>query len=138
MTIARAAGLRRPARGEPRRRRAVGLLGIELETRRRNRMNGTVPRHRRGGFAVAVDQSFGNCPQYIQARAPRFVADPAQRRTAAPGAPGRALLSPAAPRLVARRDTFFIASAAGATAQRRMRRRASTSRTAAASPASCA
>lgn len=46
----------------------VGLLGIELETRRRNRANGRVSDWDELGFTVAVDQSFGNCPQYISKR----------------------------------------------------------------------
>jgi uncharacterized protein len=46
----------------------VGLLGIELETRRRNRANGKVTDWDDQGFTVAVDQSFGNCPQYISKR----------------------------------------------------------------------
>ena len=41
----------------------LGLLGIELSTRRRNRMNGRVSMLDGSGFAVSVDQSFGNCPQ---------------------------------------------------------------------------
>lgn len=47
---------------------AVGLLGIELNTRRRNRMNGHVIEQRARGFSVQVDQAFGNCPQYIHSR----------------------------------------------------------------------
>lgn len=46
----------------------VGLLGIELETRRRNRANGKVTSWDEEGFTVAVDQSYGNCPQYISKR----------------------------------------------------------------------
>jgi predicted pyridoxine 5'-phosphate oxidase superfamily flavin-nucleotide-binding protein len=46
----------------------IGVLGIELATRRRNRLNGIVTGVRRSGFTVQVRQSFGNCPQYIQAR----------------------------------------------------------------------
>lgn len=46
----------------------IGLLGIELPTRRRNRMNGVISDTGAGGFAVHVQQSFGNCPQYIQTR----------------------------------------------------------------------
>ena len=46
----------------------IGLLGIELETRRRNRANGKVTDWEDQGFTVAVDQSFGNCPQYISKR----------------------------------------------------------------------
>jgi predicted pyridoxine 5'-phosphate oxidase superfamily flavin-nucleotide-binding protein len=90
----------------------VGLLGIQLETRRRNRMNGTVAAVDSGGaITVHVDQSFGNCPKYIQARAPFFAADPA---TAAPRGvhrEGRAL-SPRAAAMVTAADTFFIATAA--------------------------
>ena len=47
---------------------AIGLLGIELATRRRNRLNGAVGMVDATGFIVRVGQSFGNCPQYIQAR----------------------------------------------------------------------
>jgi uncharacterized protein len=51
----------------------IGLLGIELHTRRRNRLNGTVTAIHSDSFDVQVGQSFGNCPQYIQAR--RFELD---------------------------------------------------------------
>ncbi|MEO0353707.1 MAG: pyridoxamine 5'-phosphate oxidase family protein [Cyanobacteria bacterium P01_A01_bin.3] len=46
----------------------IGFLGIELHTRRRNRINGVVTAVHPGGFDVQVVQTFGNCPQYIQAR----------------------------------------------------------------------
>nr|WP_082754715.1 pyridoxamine 5'-phosphate oxidase family protein [Burkholderia savannae] len=87
----------------------LGGLGIELHTRRRNRINGVVASLAGDAMAVAVDQSFGNCPKYIQSRtstpAPpqRIDAAPPQRRAARLGADDRALL--------ARADTFFIASA---------------------------
>ena len=91
---------------------AVGLLGIELATRRRNRMNGTVTRTGKEGFAVRVEQSFGNCPKYIQVRKPVFAAEPSpdsgSHATRAEGA----LLSARAIDLVRRADTFFIATAA--------------------------
>ncbi len=45
----------------------IGLLGIELATRRRNRLSGLFRQHDRG-FAIDVSQSFGNCPQYIHER----------------------------------------------------------------------
>ena len=90
----------------------VGVLGIELATRRRNRMNGTVIAADGAGFAVYVRQSFGNCPQYIQARTPEPV-EAAARAPHPPGAEG-ALLSPAAEALVRAADTFFIASASPA------------------------
>jgi len=101
-----------PAAGDPLARQLsvgapLGLLGIEPHTRRRNRMNGTVAALDERGFTVAVDQSFGNCPQYIQARQPSW-AD-------APPAPPQALgvsLSPRAIGLIRRSDTLFIATAA--------------------------
>ncbi len=87
----------------------VGLLGIELDTRRRNRMNGVVAARDERGFAVEVRQSFGNCPQYIQARAPFFVLDP-ETKPAAASREGP-LLSDLATTLLHQADTFFIATA---------------------------
>jgi len=46
----------------------IGLLGIELHTRRRNRMNGRIQHRDEHGFSVEVEHSFGNCPKYIQIR----------------------------------------------------------------------
>jgi hypothetical protein len=42
----------------------AGLLGIDLATRRRNRRNGTVVESE-PALRFEVDQTFGNCPQYI-------------------------------------------------------------------------
>lgn len=47
---------------------AMGLLGIELETRRRNRLSAHVTSVSNGSIALKINQSFGNCPQYIQTR----------------------------------------------------------------------
>jgi hypothetical protein len=44
----------------------IGLLGMQLDTRRRNRANGKVARVHdggRGGFDFALDIAFGNCPK---------------------------------------------------------------------------
>lgn len=57
---------------------AVGLLGVQLETRRRNRLNGRVVRSDASGFEVAVEDSFGNCPRYIRIREARFARDPVE------------------------------------------------------------
>jgi predicted pyridoxine 5'-phosphate oxidase superfamily flavin-nucleotide-binding protein len=46
----------------------IGFLGIELPTRRRNRVNGVVTSVDASRFTVAVRQAFGNCPKYIQSR----------------------------------------------------------------------
>ena len=87
----------------------LGLLGIEPQTRRRNRLNGRVVALDDTGFMMRVDQSFGNCPQYIQARAPQWVGDAPSGPV---GQPEGARLSAAAAALVTRADTLFIASAA--------------------------
>jgi predicted pyridoxine 5'-phosphate oxidase superfamily flavin-nucleotide-binding protein len=88
----------------------IGGLGIEFHTRRRNRVNGAVALDPDGsGFTLRVTQSFGNCPQYINARqcSPSFLSGrhgtphPARRRDR---------LDATACALIARADTFFIAS----------------------------
>ena len=53
----------------------VGLLGIDLETRRRNRLTGRISAARSDGFTIAINQAFGNCPQYIQTRSVAAEAD---------------------------------------------------------------
>lgn len=53
----------------------VGMLGIELPTRRRNRLTGEISNVGDGGFDLRVHTTFGNCPQYIQTREPSFIDD---------------------------------------------------------------
>jgi predicted pyridoxine 5'-phosphate oxidase superfamily flavin-nucleotide-binding protein len=86
----------------------LGLLGIEFESRRRNRANGTVTRLYQAGFEVRVEQSFGNCPKYIQARSLLSRAPAASQPVQAESQ----VLSERAQALVRRADTFFIATAA--------------------------
>ncbi len=86
---------------------ALALLGIDLGTRRRNRLNGRLNRHAKG-FDISVSQSFGNCPKYIQLRQVRFIRDPSQ----SPSVPPRvsSVLDGAARALVGQADTFFVAT----------------------------
>ena len=90
--------------------RDIGVLGIDLSTRRRNRVNGRIVSRNAHTLAVAVGQSFGNCPQYIQRRT--LASDPrAATAAAASGAVesfGR--LDEAAQAAIADADTFFVAS----------------------------
>ncbi|HSV57749.1 MAG TPA: pyridoxamine 5'-phosphate oxidase family protein [Variovorax sp.] len=91
----------------------LGLLGIELHTRRRNRANGRIAQPGPGGFELAVEQSFGNCPKYIQGRELHWARDPDQ-----PQAP-RAIealqaLDAEAMTQVEQADMLFVASAAPA------------------------
>ena len=113
LKVAAGFGFGDPAAGQLKVGGAVGLLGIQPETRRRNRMNGTVAAIDAAGFTVRVDQSFGNCPQYIQARAPVFVTDP-NATAPRPVRQEAAALSDAASTLVGTADTLFIATTAPA------------------------
>jgi predicted pyridoxine 5'-phosphate oxidase superfamily flavin-nucleotide-binding protein len=86
----------------------IGLLGIELHTRRRNRVNGTVTAIDSDRFEVQVGQSFGNCPKYIQTRMFELIEqDSATQQSIHQfqmlGSEERATISTA--------DTFFIATA---------------------------
>lgn len=88
---------------------AVGMLGIDFRTRRRNRANGIVGAADAGYLRIGIKQSFGNCPKYINVRdigvvpskAPAAVADTF------------AGLDSAARELIARSDTFFVATSSG-------------------------
>jgi len=84
----------------------LGLLGIELATRRRNRVNGHIAVEGSGGLVFKVDQSFGNCPQYIHERSWQRV--PAPPTPAPARRAGR--LSPSQQDWIRGADTFFIAS----------------------------
>jgi len=84
----------------------LGLLGIELHTRRRNRVNGRVRRSADQALVVDVDQAFGNCPQHITARG-WHPAKPAPAPAKPVRSPG---LTPAQRCWIERADTFFIAS----------------------------
>ena len=92
----------------------IGLLGIELETRRRNRMNGTIREITGQSLAIEVEQSFGNCPQYIQTRA--FNYNQLQSSTCQANSNDfehltlAANIAPSSKSLIESADTFFIAS----------------------------
>ena len=87
---------------------AVALLGIQLSTRRRNRMNGRIQRTGSAGFRIAIRHAYGNCAQYIQGRE-SVVLDPAS----APAAPAPVTLDgfdAEAVEMLKKADTFFVAS----------------------------
>ncbi|HEY9825028.1 MAG TPA: pyridoxamine 5'-phosphate oxidase family protein [Stenomitos sp.] len=86
----------------------IGLLGIELSTRRRNRMNGRVTATHSDGFEVQVGQSFGNCPQYIQSRQVEWIQFDA---TATKPVHRLEQLEEVEQALIKAADTFFIATA---------------------------
>ena len=92
----------------------LGFLGIELHTRRRNRVNGHVVAADGQGFSVEVDQSVGNCPQYIQGRELAWVRDAADLQPTAIQAIQE--LDDEARALIQRADTLFVATQAPAAA----------------------
>ncbi len=87
----------------------IGILGLQPETRRRNRLTGRIASVRPDGFAITVVQTFGNCPQYIQTRAvtpPRAEEPPDRERPIV-----RAdRFDPASRALIERSDTLFVAT----------------------------
>ena len=90
----------------------LGLLGIELHTRRRNRVNGQLQAAGPDGLRLRVQQTVGNCPQYIQGREYDWVRDAADTR---PRAVLRLQqLDGDAAALIAAADTLFVATHAGA------------------------
>lgn len=93
-----------PAVGDP-----VAALGIDLGTRRRNRVNGRVAARDGQAFAMRVEESFGNCPQYIHVR--RVEAAPTSPAGTAEALSG---LDGEARRLIGAADTAFVASASSA------------------------
>lgn len=83
---------------------AIGMLGIELHTRRRNRMNGNVLRALDDRIEIVVTQAYGNCPRYINLRQYEFVeetADIAQELT---------VTDPLIRRMVTSADSFYVAT----------------------------
>ncbi|MFW8595169.1 pyridoxamine 5'-phosphate oxidase family protein [Cribrihabitans neustonicus] len=88
----------------------LGLLGIELHSRRRNRLNGRISALDAVGLELQVDQSFGNCPQYIQHRELRFLQPQEAGQGRAPHELTR--LDAAARAQIETADMFFAASCA--------------------------
>ena len=91
-------------RGDPR----LGLLAIDLPTRRRYRVNGRAFLEGDEVIAIRVDQAYGNCPKYIQRREPVEALDvhPADRDVA-----HGAVLTEPQRTFVESADTFFLATA---------------------------
>ncbi|TRA88131.1 2Fe-2S iron-sulfur cluster binding domain-containing protein [Rhizobium rhizogenes] len=85
----------------------IGLLGIEMHTRRRNRMNGFVSTAA-NGYRIDVDQSFGNCPRYIQLRDFQFERAPGQPSQNQPE--DLSELDDLARSTIKTADAFFVAS----------------------------
>lgn len=84
----------------------VGLVGVELHTRRRNRLSATVEQLQHQMIRLNVDQAFGNCPQYIQGRRIEWL--DSQQLT--PDRESLNKLDDQAINLIEKTDTFFVSS----------------------------
>ncbi len=87
----------------------VGLLAIDLTTRRRMRANGVATVESGGVIVVRIDEAYSNCPKYIQRRELKDGED-ARGATSATQKLNTSQLSPTQIRLIDESDTFFIAS----------------------------
>lgn len=87
-------------------RSELGLLAIDLGTRRRMRFNGRALLDPERGIFLAVEQVYGNCPKYVQARRLDLEGAGLDRMP-----PKRSsVLSDRQQAVVASADTLFIAS----------------------------
>ncbi|MGW0898734.1 pyridoxamine 5'-phosphate oxidase family protein [Streptomyces goshikiensis] len=85
----------------------LGTISLDPRTRRRLRLNGTLDAVTPGGFAVAAERVFGNCPKYLQKR------EPLELAAAGAGVVRRGdALTPGQQRAVRAADTFFVATTA--------------------------
>ncbi|MGB7305405.1 MAG: pyridoxamine 5'-phosphate oxidase family protein [Burkholderiaceae bacterium] len=100
----------------------IALLGLELNTRRRNRANGQISKIDSQGLQIRIKQSFGNCPKYIQRRDLIAVAKNTAINTGAEAAAcntddasiefieSSSILDARHLKIIAQADTFFISS----------------------------
>jgi uncharacterized protein len=90
---------------------AIGLLAIELETRRRLRVNGIVRELGHAGVALEVKESFPNCPKYIAKRRLRPRSPAAGSASVGEARVARgARLDAARMATIRRTDTLFVGS----------------------------
>lgn len=86
----------------------IGLVGIEFDTRRRNRVNGEIIDINQKNIKIKVLQSYGNCPKYIQSKA--FIDNPDYSVHAGLMITNSDVLTPLIHNIIVNADTFFIAS----------------------------
>lgn len=87
----------------------VGILTIELDTRRRFRVNGTIHKTNNTQFMITVEQAYPNCPKFIQRRQLKFP-EPLVRQSPLKTSKG-CCLSNEQLKLISKADSFFVGSA---------------------------
>jgi len=88
--------------------RHLGLLGLEHHTRRRNRAAGELTDFDESGISIKINQAFGNCPKYIQARNVHII-DSINKPTRA-DTEELNQMNDACKQTIEQADTFYIAS----------------------------
>ncbi|KXI27877.1 pyridoxamine 5'-phosphate oxidase family protein [Paraglaciecola hydrolytica] len=83
----------------------IGLLGIEFESKRRNRLNAIIMDINQKTIQLKVLQSYGNCPKYIQSKTLK-----ANRDYGDFSINTHLQLNHTDRQLISKADTFFIAS----------------------------
>jgi uncharacterized protein len=89
----------------------VGMLVIELVTRRRLRLNGQITRTAPKKLQLDVTESYPNCPKYIQRRQAKIVVEESLRHSHISEPRVGQSLEPNQQAFIAAADTFFVASA---------------------------
>ncbi|MBV7536849.1 pyridoxamine 5'-phosphate oxidase family protein [Duganella sp. sic0402] len=84
----------------------LGMLFIELGSRRRYRVNGMLNRLDKRGAEVAIREAYPNCPKYIQRRQLRALGEPLLPVQTAHGTVLRGTVE----NLIQQADTLFLAS----------------------------
>jgi len=87
----------------------VGLLVIELGSRRRLRINGQAKKVSAQRYLIDVERAYPNCPKYIQRRILKIHVEEKQRETTT--VTQGTELNAAQKQLIAGADTLFVASA---------------------------
>ncbi|XOV78293.1 MAG: pyridoxamine 5'-phosphate oxidase family protein [Aestuariibacter sp.] len=87
--------------------RFVGILGIDLTNRRRNRLSARISATTKHQVVLDIQQTFGNCPQYIQTR--NFTE---QTKSSVQPSYGKKVagFNADAAAIIQKSDTFFVAS----------------------------
>ena len=86
----------------------VGMLAIELASRKRLRINGRINRESDKKLTLNVEESYPNCPKYIQRR--HITTLPQERSSTPRGSENGKVLGSAQRAIITKADTFFVAS----------------------------
>ncbi|MEP0071537.1 MAG: pyridoxamine 5'-phosphate oxidase family protein [Marinomonas sp.] len=84
----------------------IGLIGIELSNRRRNRATGSITNNDGQGITFEVSQSFGNCPQYISERVWEYTETDTNKMSST----RHSVLTESMQKWISSADTLFIGS----------------------------